>query len=242
MLWEPNVLSNDPSSRRVYCKDSRNGGRKTTKKQNKHLLSVFTWEQSGLPVRGDVSVTEKAMWPFYKVCLLNEGFGDERDDTNTCMLHVHPPGPPSGTVTCILEVLPPPWKLCLFLGPFLFDELSERTIFLFFFYFFLFVCFYIRKMWTLMEDFGCEVRRFFHTLDPLLLETELVDGHQRRTLLTMPSFRRHRVRGRLRFRCLWIHMYKRRSTFCLCYHPRKLVWFPVTIPADILQWFKEARR
>lgn len=50
-------------------------------------------------------MTEKAMWPFYKVCLRNEGFGDERDDTNTCMLHVHPPGPPSGTVTCILEVL-----------------------------------------------------------------------------------------------------------------------------------------
>lgn len=27
----------------------------------------------------------------------------------------------------------------------------------------------------------------------------------------------------------------------LSYHPRKRIWFPVTIPADILQWFEETR-
>lgn len=42
---------------------------------------------------------------------LHENFRDEQDDNNTCMLHVHPPGPHSGTVTCILEILSPQWLL-----------------------------------------------------------------------------------------------------------------------------------
>lgn len=83
-------------------------------------------KQRGLTVRGNMKVKEKAMWPFYKVRLRMRGFREERGDTNTCMLHVHPPGPHSGTVTCILEILSP-WLLRLFYGPFIFAELSERT-------------------------------------------------------------------------------------------------------------------
>lgn len=65
----------------------------------------------------------------------HESFRDDQDATTTCLLHVHPPGPPSGTVTCILEILSLQWLLCIFFGPFVFDGLSERTVFFFKFFY-----------------------------------------------------------------------------------------------------------
>lgn len=113
---------------------------------------------------------------------LPESFRDEQDDTDTCMLHLNPPGPHSGTVTCILEILSPQWLLCLSFGPFIFDGLSERTVF-FFMFFYMENVNTVEGRWSL----GCEA--LCHTRDPLKLEMEMGEGpHQRQTLWRCRTF------------------------------------------------------
>lgn len=169
---------------------------------------------------------------------LHESFRDDQDATNTCLLHVHPPGPHSGTVTCILEVLSPQWLLSIFFGPFVFDGLSERTLFFFKF-------FYTENVNKVggRESLGCEELCFSHQ-EPF----KVGNGDRWRSTPasnygTMPSFSeesRRRTSTILMFVNINVQMQK--HILSVCYHPRKHVWFPVTIPADVLQWFKEARR
>lgn len=100
-------------------------------------------------------------------------------------------------------------------------------------------------MWRLLEDNKDLAVKYvvFNTVDPLLLEMEIVDAlHQRQALW------RCRAYGGIASEGVYdvpmfvnTNVQMQKHILSLSYHPRKRIWFPVTIPADILQWFEETR-
>lgn len=100
-------------------------------------------------------------------------------------------------------------------------------------------------MWRLLEDDkDLAVKHVvFNTVDAVLLEMEIVDALRQRQ--TLRRCRAREASGRVRTSTVPMfvntNVHTQKHILSLCYHPRKCIWFPATIPADILQWFKEAR-